>query len=236
LSTLAAALAVGLATPAAAELASAAAAVVVGKSYTATCSKEELQEQLAGRQRPQDSLRRLLPILDEYRRRNRRIVLTSGCFDILHRGHVTYLSQARRLGDVLVVGVNADDSIRRLKGPGRPINNLADRMSMLAALSGVDHVVSFEEDTPHQLIEAVRPDVFVKGGDYTRATLPEADLVEQLGGAVKIIPFAFDRSTTRIIEHICQAYGGQTEAAVYLQEGIDHEDRGVAIGPASAVR
>ena len=237
LTTFAAALAVGLATPAAAELASAAAAVVVAKAHTATCTREELQEQLAGRQRPQDTLRRLLPILEEYRQKNRRIVLTSGCFDILHRGHVAYLAQARRLGDVLVVGVNTDDSIRRLKGPGRPINQLADRMGLLAALASVDHVVAFEEDTPHGLIQAVRPDVFVKGGDYSRATLPEADLVERLGGTVQIIPFAFDCSTTRIIKHICHAYGGRPETAASLKHGINHhENRGLAIGPVPAVR
>lgn len=179
-------------------------------------------------------LRRLLPLLDEYRQKRLRIVLTSGCFDILHRGHADCLAAARRLGDVLVVGVNDDDSIRRLKGPGRPINKLADRMGLLAALAGVDHVVAFGEDTPHRLIEAVRPDVFVKGGDYTRATLPEAELVERLGGTVEIIPFAFDRSTTRIIEHVCRAYGPQPEGAG-PQEENNHDQWELAVCPPAAV-
>jgi D-beta-D-heptose 7-phosphate kinase/D-beta-D-heptose 1-phosphate adenosyltransferase len=235
LTAFAAALATGLSSPAAAEFASAAAAVVVAKAHTAACSREELKKQLAGGQQLQDSLRSLLPILEEYRQKKRRIVLTSGCFDILHRGHITYLRQARQLGDVLVVGVNSDDSIRRLKGRGRPINRLADRMSMLAALADVDHVVAFEEDTPHRLIESVRPHVFVKGGDYSRATLPEADLVERLGGTVTIIPFVFDRSTSRIIHRICRAYGGRPETATPLEQGKNHDDHGLAVCPAPAV-
>ncbi len=235
LSAFASSLALKFPTPAAAEIASAAAAVAVAKPHTATCAQEELRDYLIGTQLPQSSLRRLLPILDEYRRAKRRIVLTNGCFDILHRGHVAYLSQARHLGDVLVVGVNSDDSIRRLKGPNRPINSLADRMSMLAALAGVDHVVSFDEDVPHRLIEAVRPDVFVKGGDYSRETLPEADLVERLGGTVKIIPFAFDRSTTRIIKHICQAYGPEKKVTSF-DRGSPYERQGVAVGPSAALR
>jgi D-beta-D-heptose 7-phosphate kinase/D-beta-D-heptose 1-phosphate adenosyltransferase len=136
------------------------------------------------------------------RRRGRRVVLTNGCFDILHRGHTTYLGRAKALGDVLVVGVNTDDSIRRLKGPTRPINALDDRVQVLAALSCVDLVVPFGEDTPHELVRAVRPDVFVKGGDYTRDRLPEAGLVEALGGEVRLLPMVEDRSTTGVIERI----------------------------------
>jgi D-beta-D-heptose 7-phosphate kinase/D-beta-D-heptose 1-phosphate adenosyltransferase len=109
---------------------------------------------------------------------------------------------------VLIVGVNSDAGIRRLKGPSRPINVLEDRLQVLSALSCVDHVIAFDEDTPHELIRAVRPDVFVKGGDYTRSTLPEATLVEQLGGVVEILPFVADRSTTDIIAKIRRAYGG----------------------------
>src|SRR6058998_159591 len=118
----------------------------------------------------------------------RRIVFTNGCFDILHRGHITYLNRAKALGDVLIVGVNSDDSIHRLKGPGRPINTLEDRAQVLAALSSVDHIVAFDADTPIELIRAIRPDIFVKGGDYTRDRLPEASLVEELGGTVQILP------------------------------------------------
>lgn len=213
------ALAAGVETFEAAELAAAAAAVVVGKEHTATCSAAELKQQLEGGQWPRCSLKSLRPVLEQYRRHDRRIVLTNGCFDILHRGHIAYLEQARRLGDVLVVGVNTDESIRRLKGQSRPINCLADRMGVLAALSCVDHVVPFGEDTPHRLIEAVRPNVFVKGGDYTRATLPEADLVERLGGTVKILPLVSDRSTTNIIDRIRQAYGNPGEHPQAAQEG-----------------
>ena len=143
-----------------------------------------------------------VPDLPPKRKRGRRVVLTNGCFDILHRGHVTYLSRAKALGDVLVVGVNTDAGIRRLKGPDRPINRLDDRLPVLAALSCVDYLVPFDEDTPHELIRAVRPDVFVKGGDYTRQTLPEASVVEELGGVVQLLPFLMDRSTSGIIERI----------------------------------
>jgi D-beta-D-heptose 7-phosphate kinase/D-beta-D-heptose 1-phosphate adenosyltransferase len=154
----------------------------------------------------------LAACLESHRRQARRIVFTNGCFDILHRGHVSYLSRAKALGDVLIVGVNSDAGIRRLKGPSRPINALDDRLQVLSALSCVDHVVPFDEDTPHELIRVVRPDVFVKGGDYTRATLPEATLVERLGGTVEILPFMADRSTTDIIARIRRAYGEAEDA------------------------
>ena len=137
-----------------------------------------------------------------YRRQEKRIVFTNGCFDILHRGHITYLSQAKALGDILIVGLNSDDSVRRLKGPARPINTLEDRAQLLAAMSCTDHVVPFAEDTPAALIRIVRPDIFVKGGDYTPETLPEAPLVHKLGGKVHILPYMDDVSTTTIIERI----------------------------------
>src|SRR5205085_11211474 len=121
---------------------------------------------------------------------------------ILHRGHVSYLNRAKALGDILIVGVNDDDSVRRLKGPSRPINSLDDRMLMLEALSCIDHVVAFGQDTPDSLLRVVRPDVFAKGGDYTRATLPETALVEEMGGTVQILPLVDDRSTTRIIARV----------------------------------
>jgi len=196
------ALAAGGDAAAAAELAAAAAAVVVGKPGTACCTWQELQNQLAGRQQPDYNLNALLPQLSAYRRRSQRIVLTNGCFDILHRGHITYLRQARALGDVLIVGLNTDESIRRLKGPERPINTLEDRAQVLAALNCVDHVVAFDEDAPHRLVRAVRPNVFVKGGDYTRDRLPEAALVEELGGRIEILPLVRERSTTGIISRI----------------------------------
>ncbi len=132
----------------------------------------------------------------------RRVVFTNGCFDILHDGHLGCLEEARRLGDALVVGVNSDASVRRLKGPTRPVNPCSARLRMLAALSFVDHVVAFEEDGPDALIRALRPDVFAKGGDYDRAGLPEAALVEALGGEVRLLSHRPGRSTTAIIARI----------------------------------
>lgn len=127
------------------------------------------------------------------------VVFTNGVFDILHAGHVTYLQAARELGDVLVVGVNSDASVKRLKGDERPVNTLEDRMTVLIALGCVDYVVAFEDDTPLHVIEALSPDVLVKGGDYTRDTVVGADHVEEHGGKVAIIPLLEGRSTTAII-------------------------------------
>jgi D-beta-D-heptose 7-phosphate kinase / D-beta-D-heptose 1-phosphate adenosyltransferase len=204
-SALALALAAGAHTPAAAELASAAAGIVVGKQRTATCSADELRESVVGESKYVADRDRLDACLRAHREHGRRVVFTNGCFDILHRGHITYLSRAKALGDVLVVGLNSDASVRRLKGPGRPINPLEDRAQVLAALSAVDHIVAFDEDTPVELIERVRPDLFVKGGDYTREMLPEASLVESLGGTIHLLPYVEDRSTTGIIERIREA-------------------------------
>lgn len=136
------------------------------------------------------------------RPRDETVVFTNGCFDILHRGHITYLNGAKALGDVLVVGLNTDAGVRRLKGPARPINPLDDRAQVLAALSCVDHIVAFAEDTPVDLVRAIRPAVYVKGGDYTPGMLPEAPIVEAMGGEVRILPYVDDRSTTGIIERI----------------------------------
>jgi rfaE bifunctional protein nucleotidyltransferase chain/domain len=130
------------------------------------------------------------------------VVFTNGCFDVLHSGHVQYLAQARELGDLLIVAVNSDASVRRLKGAQRPVNREADRVAVLAALSCVDVVVVFEEDSPAALIEAVRPEVYVKGGDYPPELVPEAPLVRRLGGEVRILGYVPDRSTSAIIERI----------------------------------
>ena len=213
LATLALSLAAGADTPAASELASAAAAVVVGHEGTVPCSVGELLTRVAPGTKPTADLSALAARLDADRRRGLRVVFTNGCFDILHRGHVTYLSAAKAQGDLLVVGVNSDAGIKRLKGPDRPINTLEDRVEVLAALSCVDHLIPFDDDTPERLIEALRPDVFVKGGDYTRDRLPEAALVERLGGEVRILPFVADRSTTRIIERIGAGYALSASSA-----------------------
>jgi rfaE bifunctional protein nucleotidyltransferase chain/domain len=137
----------------------------------------------------------------------RPLVFTNGCFDILHRGHVAYLEEAAALGQSLVVGVNSDASVRRLdKGQGRPVNPLDDRLAILAALGCVSLVVPFEDDTPHALIERVRPDHLVKGGDWTPDKIVGADVVTSYGGRVHSIPFRFKRSTTDLLQRIRSSY------------------------------
>ncbi len=131
-----------------------------------------------------------------------RIVFTNGCFDILHAGHVRYLAAARALGDCLVLGLNSDASVRRLKGPKRPVNCEADRAEVVGALRSVDYVTIFDEPTAAELIALVKPDVYAKGGDYTLATLPEAKIVQQYGGKVEFIDLVAGRSTTQVIERI----------------------------------
>ena len=136
----------------------------------------------------------------------RPLVFTNGVFDILHRGHVTYLDQAAQLGATLVVGINTDASARRLgKGPDRPLNHEQDRAAVLASLACVDAVTFFDEDTPVALIDLLRPDIIVKGGDYDMQTLAETRLVESWGGKAVAIPFAFSRSTTALVTKIRQA-------------------------------
>ena len=132
----------------------------------------------------------LARIVTEAKSAGKTVVFTNGCFDILHVGHVRYLQQARALGDMLVVGVNTDECVRRLKGPDRPINNEADRAEVLAALACVDYITLFSEDTPVELIRAIKPDVDVKGGDYVIEDMPEAEVMRAIGGRVEIIPFA----------------------------------------------
>ena len=131
-----------------------------------------------------------------------KIVFTNGCFDVLHFGHVHYLQQAKKLGDILVVGLNSDDSVRRLKGESRPINGEKERAFVLSALVFVDYVVVFGEDTPKELIEVVKPDILVKGGDYQIENIVGADFVIQNGGTVTTIPFVEGYSSTYIIEQL----------------------------------
>ena len=133
-----------------------------------------------------------------------RVVFTNGCFDILHAGHVRYLAAARALGDVLILGLNSDASVRRLKGETRPVNSEADRAEVVGALKSVDYVVIFGEDTAEELIAKVQPAVYAKGGDYTLETLPEARIVESYGGEVAFIPLVEGKSTTNIIARAAQ--------------------------------
>ncbi|MBR6132997.1 MAG: D-glycero-beta-D-manno-heptose 1-phosphate adenylyltransferase [Bacteroidales bacterium] len=143
-------------------------------------------------------------VRNEERLHQQKIVFTNGCFDILHRGHVTYLAQARQMGDLLVVGLNSDASVRRLKGPERPVNDEQSRALLLAALEMVDYVVLFEEDTPYNLILKVKPDLLVKGGDYDIDNIVGADFVRQRGGEVRTIPFVQGFSSSSIIDHLKQ--------------------------------
>ncbi len=136
-----------------------------------------------------------------------KIVFTNGCFDLLHPGHIRYLADARSLGDFLVVGLNSDDSVSRLKGENRPIQKEAVRAELLAALHAVDAVVIFNEDTPFELISYLKPDILVKGGDYTPETVVGADVVTANGGQVKIIPFEAGYSTTELISKIKHGEG-----------------------------
>lgn len=131
-----------------------------------------------------------------------KVVFTNGCFDILHAGHVRYLNKARSFGDCLVLGLNTDSSVRRIKGPSRPINNELDRAEVVGALKGVDYVVLFDEPTAEELIRQVHPDVYVKGGDYTIETLPEGQIVLGYGGSVELVNLVEGRSTTNVIAKI----------------------------------
>ncbi len=133
---------------------------------------------------------------------NGAVVFTNGVFDLLHPGHVDVVDAARREGDVLVVGVNSDASVRRLKGPERPVRSEADRAFVLAALESVDVVVVFDEDTPFSLVQALQPDVIVKGGDYAPASIVGADIVAARGGRVVVVPIRVGQSTTSIIERL----------------------------------
>jgi len=139
---------------------------------------------------------------EDLRRQGKKIVFTNGCFDIIHAGHVRYLTAAKNFGDVLIIGLNTDESVRRLKGASRPINNQADRAEVLLGLKAVDHVIYFGEQTAENLIAEVKPDIYVKGGDYTLETLPEAAIVQKYGGRVELVNLVAGRSTTNVINKI----------------------------------
>jgi D-beta-D-heptose 7-phosphate kinase/D-beta-D-heptose 1-phosphate adenosyltransferase len=157
----------------------------------------------AGKRRTLDEL---VAELARHRAAGKRIVFTNGCFDLIHLGHVTYFRFAKEQGDLLVVGVNTDESIRRLKGEKRPIISLEDRLGVLEELESIDYLVTFDEDTPLPLIEAIRPDVLVKGADYQKEDVVGWELVEAHGGRVALAPLVDGRSTSNVIERIVSAY------------------------------
>ncbi|RAT66519.1 bifunctional D-glycero-beta-D-manno-heptose-7-phosphate kinase/D-glycero-beta-D-manno-heptose 1-phosphate adenylyltransferase HldE, partial [Lonsdalea populi] len=202
---LAAALAAGNPLEEACFLANAAAGVVVGKLGTSTVTPIELENAIRGRAETgfgaMDEAQ-LKAAVAQARQRGERIVMTNGCFDILHAGHVSYLANARKLGDRLIVAVNSDASTQRLKGPTRPVNPLMQRMIVLGALEAVDWVVPFEEDTPQRLIAEILPDILVKGGDYKPEAIAGSKEVWDNGGEVKVLNFEDGCSTTNIINTI----------------------------------
>ena len=200
----------GLSYAAAARLANVAAGIVVGKAGTAVVDREELEAHWQARVAPWQSKLRtcdeLSRALQQHRGRGERVVFTNGCFDLLHGGHVHYLQQARALGDCLVVALNDDASVRLLKGDDRPLRPQDERTRVLAALACVDYVVLFGEATPLALIKSLKPDVLVKGGDYTLETVVGRKEVEASGGAVHLIPYVEGVSTTGLVARIRQ-YG-----------------------------
>lgn len=205
ISVLATALADGRSFEEACYLANVAAGIVVGKLGTSTVSTVELENAINGRSEngfgimTEDALKSAVKLAKD---RGEKIVMTNGCFDILHPGHVSYLEHARKLGDRLIVAVNSDDSVKRLKGESRPINSLQARMSVLAGLSSVDWLVAFAEDTPQRLIGEILPDLLVKGGDYQPEDIAGSQEVWTNGGEVKVLNFEDGYSTSNVIKKI----------------------------------
>lgn len=205
ISVLAAAIAAGSSIENAVALANVAAGLVVAKQGTATVSAPELSREIHREDRADRGVmseEQLLNAIEEARSLGEKIVFTNGCFDIIHAGHVGYLDSARKQGNRLVVAVNSDASVKNLKGAGRPINPSERRMAVLAALSAVDWVVVFDSPTPEALLEKIRPDVLVKGGDYAPDQVVGATFVQGYGGSVKVLDFVEDVSTTKIVAKI----------------------------------
>jgi D-beta-D-heptose 7-phosphate kinase/D-beta-D-heptose 1-phosphate adenosyltransferase len=205
IATLAAALANGQTLKSAAQLANLAAGLVVGKIGVAAVTPSELRvalHRLGQGGRGLVLLDELRSMVEEARSRGDKIVMTNGCFDVLHAGHVAYLEEAKSLGDRLIVAINDDDSVRRLKGDPRPINALADRMAVISGLAAVDWVVSFADDTPQAAIQSILPDVLVKGGDYRLDDIIGSKEVLKNGGEVRVLAFREGHSSSRIIERL----------------------------------
>jgi len=162
-----------------------------------------MKEKIKGR----EELRRAL---EKLKGNGKRIVFTNGCFDLLHVGHLRYLEKARSLGDILVVGVNSDSSVQKLKGPRRPILPLDERMELLSGLGCIDYVTSFEESTPLELISVLKPNILVKGGDWSKETIVGREIVEGSGGEAVVLPFFEGNSTSNLVETILSRYADRT--------------------------
>lgn len=184
------------------DLAQAAADVAVHRPGTSVCSTADLSRHLGRFTDSAVDAEELLAHISRHRAEGRRIVLTNGCFDVLHRGHTRYLNQAKQLGDILIVALNSDESVQSLKGAGRPINTIKDRAAVVAALSCVDYVTVFETATPIPLIQKIRPEIYAKGGDYSPEMLAETTAVEDYGGQVAILDYVPEQSTTAVVERI----------------------------------
>jgi D-beta-D-heptose 7-phosphate kinase/D-beta-D-heptose 1-phosphate adenosyltransferase len=205
-STIAALLGQGETLETAVMLSNEAAAIVVGKLGTSKVTMKEIgankHEENKNNSPKIVNLDQLLTLVGNAKKKSESIVFTNGCFDILHKGHVEFLQDAKKLGDYLIVAINTDESVSRLKGLDRPINNYEARSTVLSGLQCVDWVVEFSEDTPEKLIEKILPDVLVKGGDYSGQKLAGADIVEKNGGKIVILSFSEGFSTTNLIKKI----------------------------------
>ena len=186
------------------------AGIVVGKVGTSTLTGNELKNSIGNNQVSFSnkiiSKDKITSVINNLRIKGKKIVFTNGCFDILHSGHIEYLERARALGDILIVGLNSDSSVKRLKGQGRPFNQQKERAKMLASLSSVNLVSIFHEDTPLKLIQNVNPDILTKGGDYSAKEIVGTKFVEENGGYVQILPFVEGISTTEIVKGIVQKH------------------------------
>ena len=205
ISVLSASYAAGASFEDAVNIANAASSVVVGKLGAATVSKTEIENELNRSSHVHEKIVTTQDLIDkvvQFREEGKKIVFTNGCFDILHSGHVEYLSKAKQFGDVLIVAVNSDHSVSNLKGEARPVNKLIDRLTVLSGLQSIDWLVDFNEETPEALIDAILPDVLVKGGDYKAEDVIGGDAVRKNGGEVKIVEFLDSYSTSALIEKI----------------------------------
>jgi D-beta-D-heptose 7-phosphate kinase/D-beta-D-heptose 1-phosphate adenosyltransferase len=218
IAVLGASLASGLALPQAIALANLAASIVVTKLGTATVSMPELEGMVKGGLSGGSTVARgmvnedqLLSLVQQARSQGKKIVFTNGCFDVIHAGHVGYLQEAKELGDCLIVAINSDESVTRHKGAGRPINNLNQRMLVLAGLGAVDWVTSFADDTPERLLKRLKPDVLVKGGDYTIDQVVGADIVYAYGGEVRVLRCEEGISTTILIKRMLKNLENDSE-------------------------